>query len=555
MTVAAIYVRVSTEDQAQKYSLDAQREACSHKALELGAAQVIEFSDPGVSGELLERPGLSRLRDAVASGAVGLLVALDPDRLARKLGLQIALTEELERAGCRLDFVEFEWKNTAEGQLYYHMRGAFAQYEKAKIKRRTAYGRVQKARRGQLPLRFQPYGYRFDPEGDTLLVAEREASVVREMFRWVVEEGLGPHAIARRLHLLGVPTPGGGRAWYRSTVARMLANPVYMGRFLANRYDTNGMGLNRHVEPERRVRCKVRPEAEWIAVPVPGIVEAGYWARAQAVLGCGAGDQSATERRRRAPGRERSPYLLSGLIRCGECGQRMHGCRTYRRYYTCRSSDGARRGGCGHWVPAEALEGHVWAAAWGALFDPAALAEAYLAAQGRGGPGEALAAEAAQLDRALARKERARQAFLLAMARGELEPGEAAEALGAINADLEALRARRDGLVLAPRGHGTGSNGARGHGGPGGSGEALDVALAGLEGALTPEERKALLRQIADRVEVRRDGVNLWLRVDPVAQGSAEPILRAADADEDHERRMGLLLAQPDHAGTGPDRR
>jgi hypothetical protein len=141
------------------------------------------------------------------------------------------------------------------------------------------------------------------------------------------------------------------------------------------------------------------------------------------------------------------------------------------------------------------------------------------------------------------------------MARGELEPGEAAEALGAINADLEALRARRDGLVLAPRGHGTGSNGARGHGGPGGPGEALDVALAGLEGALTPEERKALLRQIADRVEVRRDGVNLWLRVDPVAQGSAEPILRAADADEDHERRMGLLLAQPDHAGTGPDRR
>jgi site-specific DNA recombinase len=524
--VAGVYVRVSTEDQAQKYSLDAQLEACRRRALELGATEVLEFSDPGISGELLERPGLGRLRDAVGSGRVDLLVALDPDRLARKLGLQIALTEELERAGCRLDFVEFEWKNTAEGQLYYHMRGAFAQYEKAKIKRRTAYGRVQKARRGQLPLRFQPYGYTFDAVDDTLRVNEAEAVVVREMFRCVVEESMGPNAIARRLQLLGVPTPAGAVVWYRSTVARMLRNPVYTGRFLANRYDTTGMGLNRQVEPAHRVRPKLRPEAEWIAVPVPALLEAEVWERAQAAL-YGA--------RRLWGGRGRSAYLLSGRMVCGECGAPMHGCRTYRRYYTCRSSDGARRTGCGHWVPADPLEQQVWAAVWKAVFDPVSLREAY---QAYGSSG--VEDEVAWVDQALVKKERARQAFLLAMARGDLAPGEAAAALGAIHEELEALRARRAALGRGPL--------------PRGDDDALAGGVAGLEAALMPEERKALIRQVVERLVVGRSGTELQLRLDPVATCSAEPILRAADADEDHERRMGLLLAQPDHAGTEPDR-
>ncbi|HLN63625.1 MAG TPA: recombinase family protein, partial [Symbiobacteriaceae bacterium] len=339
---AAVYLRVSTEDQAQKYSLGAQREACCRRARELGAESVAEYVDPGVSGELLERPGLTALREAVLEGRVDLVVVLDPDRLARKLGLQILLTEELERAGVRLDFVEFEWKNTAEGQLYYHMRGAFAQYEKAKIKRRTAYGRQQKAKRGELPQRFQPYGYRFDPVGDTLQVAEQEAVLVRDMYRWLLHEGLGPHAIAARLQALGVPAPAGGRLWYRSTVARLLRNPVYAGTFLANRYDCTGMGLNRQLPVDRRVRPRLRPEAEWVAVPVPALVEREMWEEAQQALA--------------RPARGRSEYLLTGLVCCGECGAPMHGCRTYKRYYTCRSTDGAQRRGCGHWVPAEPLE-------------------------------------------------------------------------------------------------------------------------------------------------------------------------------------------------------
>lgn len=495
MTTAAVYLRVSTEDQAKRYSLDAQRDACSRRARELGAAVIQEFVDPGVSGEVLERPGLTALRDAVAARQVQLVIALDPDRLARKLGLQIALTEEMEQAGVRLDFVDFEWKSTEEGQLYYHMRGAFAQYEKAKIKRRTAYGRRQKAKRGQLPLRFQPYGYRFDSVHDTLQVAAEEAAVVQDMYRWLLDEGLGPHAIAARLEALGAPTPAGGKRWYRSSVARMLRNPVYKGMFLANRYDCTGMGLNRHLSPERRARPKIRPEAEWIPIPVAAIVEPALWERAQRLLG---------QARRLWAGKARHAYLLSGQVVCGHCDGPMHGCKTHRRYYTCRSTDGARRYGCAHWAPAERLEDLVWKIAWDAIYDPDALVAAYGEVEGSG-QRQRVQAELHKLEAALAKKERARQAFLLVLARGEMEPEEGVASLVALNAEAGALQAQCAQLEGMRSAHNA-------------TPEAESVvrqAGARLEAALTEEERRLLLRRIVARVVVERGRVELMLRTAP----------------------------------------
>ncbi|MFP3459107.1 recombinase family protein, partial [Psychrobacter sp. SIMBA_152] len=57
----AIYVRVSTEEQAIKgSSIDSQIEACVKKA---GTTNVLKYADEGFSGELLERPALNRLRE------------------------------------------------------------------------------------------------------------------------------------------------------------------------------------------------------------------------------------------------------------------------------------------------------------------------------------------------------------------------------------------------------------------------------------------------------------------------------------------------------------
>src|SRR5690606_26374424 len=84
-----------------------------------GDDDAIEYIDEGVSGEFLDRPGLTRLREDVRKGLITKVVCLDPDRLSRKLMNQLIVTEEFDRHGVELVFVNGEYARTPEGQLFY----------------------------------------------------------------------------------------------------------------------------------------------------------------------------------------------------------------------------------------------------------------------------------------------------------------------------------------------------------------------------------------------------------------------------------------------------
>jgi site-specific DNA recombinase len=328
---AVVYRRVSTEEQAARgYSLESQWQACRERALACGAAELIDCADEGVPGDVLNRPGLNRARELAEQRAVSLLVVYDPDRLSRKLTHQLLLTEEFERRGVRLEFVNFEWRATPEGRLFYSLRGAIAEYEKAKIAERTRRGRLAKARRGLMPISAPPYGYRY--ADSALAVEPSEAGWVEALFRWAATEQLGLKALAERLTLFGAPTRRGG-PWRPQTVSGILTNPAYTGLVHVNRFDTEGMSGNRFRPVEDRVRRRLRPEAEWIPIPVPPLVDPARWQQVQELRQaarrkwCGA---------RGATGR----YLLSGLLRCGapSCGRPMRGFPSRKRlYYQCQS--------------------------------------------------------------------------------------------------------------------------------------------------------------------------------------------------------------------------
>lgn len=337
------------------------------------------FRDDGVSGELLERPGLQALLAAVESGFVDLVVCYDPDRLARKVAHQIVITERIERAGARLEFVNFDWQDTPEGRLFYTLRGAIAEYEKEKIKMRTRLGRLAKLKKGEKSHNVPVYGYRQVPGG--FEVHEEEARVVRRIFE-LAAAGWGPQRIALRLEEEGVPGPR-GPYWHRNTVRRIIINPVYMGLMHFNRFDTAGTHNNRFLEPARKVPRRIRPREEWISVRTPAIVSKELWERAQEFVA--ARTWSATK-----PTVHR--YLLSGLCWCGVCGSKARGTvakasaerrrRRDYRYYVCnRRSSGrdypldGRRVCRSRGVNADALEEVVWSAVKQWLADPGALAE------------------------------------------------------------------------------------------------------------------------------------------------------------------------------------
>ncbi len=367
---AIVYTRVSTDEQAQKgYSLDAQAEACRARAVSLGASEILLFSDEGVSGSLLHRPGLDAALDAVRRNDASVFICTEPDRLSRKLSHQLLLTDEIERSGSVIEFVAFNWDSGPEGRLFYAIKGALAEYERHKILERTRAGKVQKALLGELTHSPNTYGYVFDSVSDHLAVSAVDAPVVRYAFDLVAWSGAGPSDVSLRLNSLGIPSPR-GRMWSRTTVGRMLRNSAYAGTMYLRRFNTEGKGQNKFRQSKDRVRVRQRPQDQWIPVKVPALVDEATWNKAQASLDAA---------RRCRPNLARRRYLLRGLVLCGNCGQTMHGSTVSahgvkRSYYVCTAKSPGLPGRtpCPQpYFPATLLEEAVWAAVAPLLVLPA----------------------------------------------------------------------------------------------------------------------------------------------------------------------------------------
>jgi site-specific DNA recombinase len=108
MKLAAIYARVSSDQQKQEHTIDSQTQTLIAFAQDAGYSVPAEwvFEDIGYSGATLVRPGLERVRDLAAERQIEAVLALSPDRLSRKYAYQVLLIEELTRHGVATVFVK-----------------------------------------------------------------------------------------------------------------------------------------------------------------------------------------------------------------------------------------------------------------------------------------------------------------------------------------------------------------------------------------------------------------------------------------------------------------
>src|SRR5882672_11072271 len=183
---AAIYARVSSDQQVHQGTIDSQVTALRQRAEADGLVLEVElcFLDDGYSGSTLVRPALERLRDVAWAGGFQRLYVHWPDRLARKYAWQVLLVEELQRSGVELVFLNRSLGVSPEEDLLLQMQGMIAEYERAKIMERSRRGKRHAARRGSVSvLSGAPYGYRYigKHEGDgeaRYQVVANEAQVV-----------------------------------------------------------------------------------------------------------------------------------------------------------------------------------------------------------------------------------------------------------------------------------------------------------------------------------------------------------------------------------------
>jgi len=227
---AALYVRVSKEEQAERYGPNYQLHDLRRWANQLGY-EVVEppIEEPGYSRESWNRPGLDKIRELAEAGEIDAVLAWRRDRYFGEPAYRWMFDREMETYGITLRAMDDSGQNSPEGEFLDGIKDLVAKLEIRKTTERTRSGKLQKAREGKgLPGIPTPFGFTY--RSGELEVDESRMAQIRRLFRMVGAEGRSIGAVKRALDADGVPTPRGGKYWDRTTLRRMIDNDVYLAR-------------------------------------------------------------------------------------------------------------------------------------------------------------------------------------------------------------------------------------------------------------------------------------------------------------------------------------
>lgn len=229
---AAIYVRVSTEEQAAEgYSIGAQKEMLQDYCIVEGWEVAGVYEDDGYSGRSVKRPAYQRMMSEMDSWDVLLVIKMD--RIHRNSRNFMNMMEVLSKHG-KMFVSQSEALDTtnALGRFVVDMIQRLAQLESEQIGERTYMGMrekaetLDKAEEGKRTMGFTPpFGYRLENGG--LEEEPEELPIVSRMF----SEYLGGSTmdeISWSLGREGILTRR-GNPWNKRNMSTVLHNPVYAG--------------------------------------------------------------------------------------------------------------------------------------------------------------------------------------------------------------------------------------------------------------------------------------------------------------------------------------
>jgi len=196
--LAAIYIRVSTEDQAlHGFSLAGQEDTLKNYATVLGYEIHQIYKDEGKSAkDIKKRPAMQQLLQDAELKKFSAIFIYKLDRFSRSLKDLILTIDKLKE--WNIDFISLQDKietASASGKLMFHIISAFAEFERNIIGERTSFGMQRKSKEGGF-VNKPPFGYKmvdknleFDPES---------APQVRQIFEEYLSGNLSLNKLAKK---------------------------------------------------------------------------------------------------------------------------------------------------------------------------------------------------------------------------------------------------------------------------------------------------------------------------------------------------------------------
>jgi site-specific DNA recombinase len=215
--LAAIYVRVSTEEQArQGISLNAQQESLENYAKALGYDLFRIYRDEGKSAKDIKgRPEMVQLLNDAEVRKFQAIFIYKLDRFSRSLIDLIETIEKLKTWG--IDFVSLQDKietTSASGKLMFHIISAFAEFERNVTSERTKFSMDKQARDGNVVSR-APFGYKLE---NKKLVPSEESFKIPEIFQNFLNKEISLTQLSKQY---GFSVNG---------IKKVLTNQTYLGK-------------------------------------------------------------------------------------------------------------------------------------------------------------------------------------------------------------------------------------------------------------------------------------------------------------------------------------
>lgn len=314
------------------------------------------FKDINQSGTNFERPGFNEMMEAIKNGKINCIVVKDLSRFGRNY---IETGDYLEKIlpffNVRFISVNDDYdslnSNDQEDGYVVPLKNLIHDVYARDISKKIKSGLAVKRRKGEFTGGFAAYGY-LKVDSGKLVVDEETAPVVRSIFKWA-SDGMGSKGIAQRLNELGVPSPSqylymkgilkneryaNMQYWYKSTVGRILANPVYLGHMVQGKKESDLWGNG---------RCVEIPQEQWVEIKntQDPLVDEETFLDVQRIKR----ERECSEHKKKLPQTE---SILKGRVFCGDCKRSMNRNRMLKSkdkmlyYFTCATYEDISKKDC-----------------------------------------------------------------------------------------------------------------------------------------------------------------------------------------------------------------
>lgn len=190
-----------------------------------------------------------------------------------------------------------------------------------------------------------PFGYELVPSGlisnhgrllKKLVIVEEKAEIVRKIYHYAVQYGMGYDRIAKRLNEDGIP-PLEADKWKSGTIASILKNPIYMGYPCINRRINHGS----FSKLDRKDWIYADEQQKELVIISPQLWERAQEIREARKAKIGASKENNNkiyEDTYNVPFSTRGRLSMSGLCYCGYCGKKLKN-GSYANHWTTKSGE------------------------------------------------------------------------------------------------------------------------------------------------------------------------------------------------------------------------